>query len=50
MVKCSYCGYDGEVDSFKLRGEPWKFRFYTVRMLEYPKCRGIFNYYRGVSP
>ena len=47
MVTCPYCGFKGE---FKDLREPWKFRFYTVRMLECPKCHGVFNYYHGVSP
>jgi len=50
MVKCPYCGYEAGVDDFKLLREPWRFRFYTVGVLECPKCRGAFNYYRGVSP
>jgi transposase-like protein len=50
MVKCPYCGYEAEVDKFKLVRKPWKFRFYTVRMLECPKCHRIFNYYYGISP
>ncbi|MDP7983120.1 MAG: hypothetical protein RAK18_08080 [Conexivisphaerales archaeon] len=25
-------------------------RFYTVNMLECPRCHGAFNYYSGVSP
>jgi uncharacterized C2H2 Zn-finger protein len=50
MVKCPYCGYEAEVPQFKLLREPWKFRFYTVKMLECPRCHGVFNYYHGVSP
>ena len=47
MAKCPYCGYDGE---FREVRDPWRFRFYTDKMLECPKCRGLFNYYHGVSP
>ena len=50
MVKCPYCGYEADLKKFKLLREPWKFRFYTVRMLKCPKCGGIFNYYVGISP
>ena len=47
VVKCPYCGYEGK---FKEIRSSWKFRFYTVKMLECPVCHGKFNYYRGVSP
>jgi len=47
MVKCPFCGYDGE---FKEVRTPWKFRFYTVKMFECPRCHGMFNYYYGISP
>ena len=50
MVKCSFCGYEADVSEFKLLREPWKFRFYTVKMLECPRCHNIFNYYTGKSP
>lgn len=50
MVKCPYCGYEGEVSSFKMLRRPWRFRFYEVNMLECPKCHSVFNYYHGVSP
>ena len=50
MAKCPFCGYKADINSFRLLREPWKFRFYKVRMLECPKCGGIFNYYRGISP
>jgi len=50
MVRCPYCGYEAGVSGFKLLREPWKFRFYEVRMLECPKCKGVFNYYIGKSP
>jgi len=45
MVKCPYCGYEGE---FKLI-KKWRFRFYDVKRLECPKCNGVFNHYMGVS-
>jgi len=50
VVECPYCGFEADVDSFKLLREPWKFRFYTVRMLECPRCHKVFNYYYGISP
>jgi uncharacterized Zn finger protein len=46
MVKCPYCGCEGE---FKLI-KTWKFRFYNVKRLECSKCGGIFNHYYGTSP
>jgi len=50
MVKCPFCGYEADVSEFKLLREPWRFRFYEVKMLECPKCKGVFNYYAGRSP
>ena len=50
MVKCLHCGYEAELSEFKLLREPWKFRFYEVKMLSCPKCKGVFNYYAGKSP
>ena len=47
MVKCPFCGFEGEFRELK---GPWKFRFYTVRMLQCPSCNGAFNHYEGVSP
>lgn len=49
VIKCPYCGYKNEIKSFDSI-KSWKFRFYTVTMLECPKCGGIFNYYKGISP
>ena len=49
-IRCPFCGYETDVSAFKLLREPWRFRFYTVRMLECPKCHKVFNYYFGVSP
>jgi len=46
LVKCPYCGYEGEFKILK----SWKFRFYEVKRLECPKCHGIFNHYYGVTP
>lgn len=48
-MKCPFCGYEGSEESFKLLREPWRFRFYTVKRLQCPKCGGIFNYYSGVT-
>lgn len=50
MVRCPYCGYEANEQSFEILREPWKFRFYTVKMLKCSKCHGVFNYYYGVSP
>ncbi|MCG3109215.1 hypothetical protein L3N51_01505 [Metallosphaera sp. J1] len=44
MVKCPYCGYEGE---FKELRSPWKFNFYTVRRFECPRCHNPFQYYEG---
>ena len=49
MIKCPHCGFVGEITDFKTI-KSWRFRFYTVTMLECPKCGGIFNYYKGISP
>jgi transposase len=46
LVRCPYCGYEGE---FRVE-KSWRFRFYEVRRLSCPKCGGVFNHYRGVSP
>jgi uncharacterized Zn finger protein len=46
MVKCPFCGSEGGFKELK----SWKFRFYDVRMLQCPKCGGVFNHYYGVSP
>jgi len=46
MVKCPYCGFEGEFKSLKT----WRFRFYDVEKLECPNCRGIFDHYHGLSP
>ena len=45
MVKCPYCGYEGELKPLKT----WKFRFYEVERLECPKCHGVFNHYHVTS-
>jgi len=49
MVRCPFCGYETDVSQFKLLRDPWRFRFYEVKMLECPKCHEVFNYYSGVS-
>jgi len=46
MVKCPNCGFEGEFETLRL----WKFRFYEVRRLVCPGCKGLFNHYVGVSP
>ena len=45
MVRCPYCGFEGEFNLLRT----WRFRFYDVRMISCPRCRGVFNYYSGVS-
>jgi len=50
MVKCPFCGYEADLNQFKLIRDSWRFRFYIVKMLECTKCHGVFNYYYGVSP
>ncbi len=50
VIKCPFCGFEADVSSFKLLREPWRFRFYEVRMLKCPRCRNVFNYYEGTSP
>ncbi|MEM4501264.1 MAG: hypothetical protein QW512_03945 [Thermofilaceae archaeon] len=49
MVKCPFCGFESSLDEFKQLREPWRFKFYEVRMLECPRCKGVFNYYEGSS-
>ena len=41
MVKCPYCGYEGE---FKLI-KTWKYSWWGVFLYECPKCGGRFRYY-----
>ena len=50
VVRCPYRGYEAGVSEFKPLKDPWKFGFYTVKMLELPKCYGAFNYCYGTSP
>jgi len=50
VIKCPHCGFEADISQFKLLREPWRFGFYEVKMLECPKCHGVFNYYHGVSP
>ena len=49
-VRCPYCGYEASEAGFKLVKGPWRFKYYAVKMLECPRCHGVFNYYSGVSP
>ncbi|MEM1696292.1 MAG: hypothetical protein QXQ90_06820 [Desulfurococcaceae archaeon] len=48
MIKCPFCGFESSLEDFKKLREPWRFRFYDVKMLECPKCKGVFNYYEGL--
>jgi len=50
MARCPFCGYEADVSQFKFPRDPWKFRFYEVRMIGCPKCCGVFSYYSGISP
>ena len=43
MIKCPFCNYEADVSEFKLLRDPWNFRFYTVKMLECPKCHNVFS-------
>jgi hypothetical protein len=45
VVKCPYCGYEGEFKVHKV----WRFRFYEVERLECPRRHGVFNHYQGVG-
>ncbi|MEM1555182.1 MAG: hypothetical protein QXM54_01405 [Desulfurococcaceae archaeon] len=49
MVKCPFCGFESSEASFRTMREPWRFRFYVVKRFECPKCRGVFQYYTGIS-
>ncbi|MEM1873224.1 MAG: hypothetical protein QXS85_05570 [Acidilobaceae archaeon] len=49
-VTCPKCGLESSLESFKLVRSPWRFRFYTVRMLECPRCGSRFRLYEGTSP
>ena len=40
MVRCPYCGYEGE---FKLL-ETWRYRWWDVYFYECLKCNGIFRW------
>jgi hypothetical protein len=46
MVKCPYCGYEGQFKVHK-NGDSG---FTMLRGLSAPKCGGVFNHYYGVSP
>jgi predicted nucleic-acid-binding Zn-ribbon protein len=46
MVKCPYCGNEDGLREVR----EWSFRFYTVKRIQCPKCKNIFNHYYGVSP
>jgi uncharacterized Zn finger protein len=46
MIKCPYCGYEGEFTLLKT----WKYRWWDVKMVRCPRCGGVFNYYYGISP
>ena len=40
MVKCPYCGYEGEFVFLK----EWKYRWWKVYFYQCPKCEGKFRY------
>jgi hypothetical protein len=40
MVKCPYCGYEGE---FKLL-KTWRYRWWDVYFYESSKCNNMFRY------
>jgi hypothetical protein len=37
LTRSPYCGYAGEFREHKT----WRFRFYEVERLEYPRCHGV---------
>jgi len=49
-VRHPFHSFESSVRSIKLLRQPWRFRFYEVKMLVCPKCKGVFNYYEGTSP
>ena len=49
LIECPFCGFESDINTFKQLREPWKFNIYTVTRLECPSCKGIFNYYEGIS-
>jgi len=40
MVKCPYCGYEGEFSLLK----SWKYSWWNVYFYQCPKCGGKFRY------
>ena len=40
MVKCPYCGYEGEFRLLKT----WKYKWWNVYFYECPKCGGRFRW------
>jgi len=40
MVKCPFCGYEGEHRLLKT----WKLRWWDVYLYQCPKCGGKFRY------
>ncbi|MEM4624430.1 MAG: hypothetical protein QXR24_03410 [Thermosphaera sp.] len=40
MVRCPFCGFEADANSFKLLREPWRYRVHEVRRLECPRCKG----------
>ncbi len=50
IAECSFCGYEDDVSDSIFPIEPWRFRFYMVKMLERPRYHKVFNYYQGISP
>ena len=46
MVVCPFCGCE---KGFSVE-KKWRFRFYEVFRMRCPRCKGVFNYYSGVSP
>ena len=46
MVRCPYCGYEGEFRVLKT----WRFRFYNVSRMECLRCHGVFQLLPGREP
>jgi len=40
MIKCPYCGYEGEFQLLKT----WKYSWWDVYLYQCPKCNGKFRY------
>jgi hypothetical protein len=46
VIKCPFCNREFQAQPLKA----WRFGFYSVERLQYPRCNGKFNHYYGVRP